>query len=167
MCESLFHIVGIAGAIKIVVIACIVFVAIGYACVIQFFGKLWLQARLSGAPISFAELIGMTLRKVNIKTIVVSRITAVQAGIDLSTAQLETHHLAGGNVPNVVRAMIILDKAGISPGWETLTCEDLQGVDVLEEAQQAAARAREKSDEMNDENEEYVEDDEASEMEYE
>ncbi|MBN1815801.1 MAG: flotillin-like FloA family protein, partial [Sedimentisphaerales bacterium] len=68
------------------------------------YGSLWLQARLSGAPVSFMELIGMSLRKVNARTIVVSRITAVKAGMELSTEQLESHYLAGGRVPNVVRA---------------------------------------------------------------
>ena len=114
------------------------------------YGSLWLQARLSGAPIALAELIGMTLRKVDAKTIVTCRITVIQAGMELSTAQLESHYLAGGNVPNVVRAMIILDRADLNPGWDTLTKEDLQGIDVLEEAQFAIQRIRENENDYDD-----------------
>ena len=36
-----------------------------FVMLLIFYGNLWLQARFSGAPVSFAELIGMSLRKVN------------------------------------------------------------------------------------------------------
>ena len=136
----------ILAAINPFVIGVIVIVALGFLIWTLFtytYGSLWLQARLSGAPIAFVELIGMTLRKVDAKTIVTCRITVIQAGMELSITQLESHYLAGGNVPNVVRAMIALDRAGINPGWETLTREDLQGIDVLDEAQYAIQRTRE------------------------
>ncbi|MEN8127069.1 MAG: flotillin-like protein FloA [Planctomycetota bacterium] len=99
------------------------------------YGSLWLQARLSGAPVSFAELIGMTLRKVNARTITVSRITAAKADIELSTAQLEAHYLAGGRVPNVVRALIAATRASIELSWETATAIDLAGRDILDAVQ--------------------------------
>ena len=47
------------------------------------------------------------------RTIVLSKITAVQAGLDLTTRDLESHYLAGGRVPNVVRALIAADRANI------------------------------------------------------
>ena len=40
-----------------------------------------------------------------------SRITAVKAGLDFSTDQLEAHYLAGGQLSDVVLAMIAADKA--------------------------------------------------------
>ena len=154
MLEYLFQIIAIADVAKIAIIACVVFIVFVYISFIYVLGNLWLQAFLSGAPVKIAELIGMTIRKVDRKTIVVSRITAVKAGIDLSTSQLETHYLAGGSVPDVVRAMIILEKAGINPGWESLTEEDLQGIDVLDEAQYTIQRIRESE---NNHNDQYVE----------
>ncbi len=99
------------------------------------FGSLWLQARLSGASVSFMELIGMSLRKVNARTIVVSRITAIKAGIDVSTEQLESHYLAGGRVPNVVRALIAANRANIDLTFNTATAIDLAGRDILEAVQ--------------------------------
>jgi len=96
---------------------------------------MWLQARLSGAAVSFAELIGMTLRKVNARTIVVSRITAIKAGLEVSTAQLESHYLSGGRVANVVRALIAANRANIALSWQTATAIDLAGRDILEAVQ--------------------------------
>jgi uncharacterized protein YqfA (UPF0365 family) len=99
------------------------------------YGGLWLQARLSRAPVSFSELIGMTLRKVNARTIVVSRITAARAGVSLSTQDLESHFLAGGRVQNVVRALIAADRANIDLSFKTATAIDLAGRDILEAVQ--------------------------------
>jgi uncharacterized protein YqfA (UPF0365 family) len=106
-----------------------------FVMLIIFYGNLWLQARFSGAPVSFAELIGMSLRKVNSKAIVVSRITAAKAGVELTTSQLESHYLAGGRVPNVVRALIAADRANIKLTWQVATAIDLAGRDILEAVQ--------------------------------
>src|SRR5437762_9932608 len=58
------------------------------------FGKIWLKARFSGAPISFLDLFGMLVRGVNASLIAESRISAVQAGIDeLSSQQLQRIYL--------------------------------------------------------------------------
>ncbi len=94
--------------------------------------NLWLQAMLSGAHVGFFELIGMRFRKVNSSVIVLSRIQAVKAGIPVSTAQLETHTLARGRVPNVVNAMIAADRAKISLPWDTACAIDLAGRDILD-----------------------------------
>lgn len=101
---------------------------------IKFF-RLWLQARMSGADVLFIELIGMWLRRVDTKTIVISKITAVQAGLKITTQDLETHCLAGGRVPNVVRALIAADRANIELTLKTATAIDLAGRDILEAVQ--------------------------------
>lgn len=110
-------------------------IALLFIMLIFFYGNLWLQARFSGAPVSFAELIGMSLRKVDARVIVVSRITAVKAGLNLTTAQLESHYLAGGRVPNVVRALIAADRANLNLTWQVATAIDLAGRDILEAVQ--------------------------------
>ena len=99
------------------------------------YGGLWLQARLSRAPVSIAELIGMSLRKVNARSIVVSRITALRAGVNVTTQDLESHYLAGGRVPNVVRALIAANRANIDLSFKTATAIDLAGRDILEAVQ--------------------------------
>jgi uncharacterized protein YqfA (UPF0365 family) len=99
------------------------------------YGGLWLQARLSGAKVSIPQLIGMSLRKVNSRTIVVHRIMAMRAGVQVSTEDLESHALAGGRVPNVVRAMIAANRANIDLTFKTATAIDLAGRDILEAVQ--------------------------------
>ena len=96
------------------------------------FFRLWLQAKLSQADVKFSELIGMWLRKVDNRIIVLSKITAIQAGIQVSTKDLESHYLAGGKVPNVVRALIAANRANIELTLKTATAIDLAGRDILE-----------------------------------
>lgn len=99
------------------------------------FFRLWLQAKLSRADVKFSELIGMWLRKVDTRTIVISKITAVQAGLHVTTRDLESHFLAGGRVPNVVRALIAANRANIDLSLQTATAIDLAGRDILEAVQ--------------------------------
>ena len=99
------------------------------------FFRLWLQARLSRADVKFSELIGMWLRKVDTRTIVLSKITAIQAGLTLTTRDLESHYLAGGRVPNVVRALVAANRANIDLSLKTATAIDLAGRDILDAVQ--------------------------------
>jgi uncharacterized protein YqfA (UPF0365 family) len=116
----------------LVIIAIVVLVL--FLLFLKFF-RLWLQARLSRADVKFSELIGMWLRKVDTRTIVLSKITAIQAGLELTTRDLESHYLAGGRVPNVVRALIAANRANIELALKTATAIDLAGRDILEAVQ--------------------------------
>lgn len=100
------------------------------------FFSLYIQAMFSRAPVSFAELIGMTLRKVDPRVIVLSRIRAVQGGLDLSTQDLERHYLAGSSVPAVVTLMVAAKQAGAAVTWKQATALDLAGEDLREMARQ-------------------------------
>jgi len=94
---------------------------------------LWFQAFVSGTPISLFNIIGMSLRKIPPRIILNARITSYKAGLKLITvADLETHYMAGGNIVNVVRAMIAADKANIPLTWRQSTAIDLAGRDLLE-----------------------------------
>ena len=94
--------------------------------------QLWLQAFLSGARVSLLDLIMMRLRKVPPAVIVLNRITAKKAGLEVPSNLLEAHYMAGGRVDRVIRAMIAADKAGIDLGWDRATSIDLAGRDILE-----------------------------------
>lgn len=102
--------------------------------------KLWMQALFANAKVSFAELIGMRLRKTDPKVIVVNRIVAVQAGLDLTTRDLESNYIAGVNISKVVRALIVAKRNGISLSLEEAAKRDLAGRDVLAEIQAAAGK---------------------------
>jgi len=118
----------------------VLYVALGIAAVIGLiflvfvanFIQIWLQAWFSGAYVGIGSLIGMRLRKVRPATIVLSRINAIKAGINLSVNDLEAHYLAGGNVPRVVQALIAASKANIPLDFKQATAIDLAGRDVLE-----------------------------------
>lgn len=96
------------------------------------FVSLWFQAFVSGAPVAFFSIIGMSLRKIPSRVIVNAYINSHKAGLkDVSVGDLETHVLAGGNVSNVVRALIAADKANIPLSWRQATAIDLAGRDIL------------------------------------
>ncbi len=100
-------------------------VGLFFVIVLAKFFNTWLRALLSGASVSWGALIGMSLRKVPFTHIVNERITAVKAGLDLSVGDLEAHYLAGGDVHNVVLALIAANKARID-----LTYESACGIDL-------------------------------------
>jgi uncharacterized protein YqfA (UPF0365 family) len=100
------------------------------------FISLWFQAFVSGTPIPFFNIIGMSLRKIPPRIIVNARINAFKAGLkDISVSDLETHYLAGGHVTDVVSAMIAADKANIALDWRRATAIDLAGRDLREAVQ--------------------------------
>lgn len=103
--------------------------------------RFWIQAKMTRAKITIWDLLGMTFRKVNPAVITQSKIMSVQAGLDETTTgitskALEAHYLAGGNVPQVIRAMIAARKAKtIKLTFQEATAIDLAGRDVLEAVQ--------------------------------
>lgn len=96
---------------------------------------LWVTALLSGVRVNLFELILMRFRKVPPRIIVESLITATKAGLKITTWELETHYLAGGNVPNVIKSLISADKANINLSFKQATAIDLAGRDVFEAVQ--------------------------------
>ncbi|MEJ8801355.1 flotillin-like protein FloA [Pontibacter sp. H249] len=94
--------------------------------------SLWITALFSGVRVGLLELVFMRIRKVPPSLIVNSMINATKAGIDLTTTELETHYLAGGNVPTVIKALISADKANIPLSFKQATAIDLAGRNVFE-----------------------------------
>jgi uncharacterized protein YqfA (UPF0365 family) len=115
----------------------IVFVSIVLFFMFMYFVPvgLWISAIFSGVSVTIGELIGMRIRKVPPGIIVNSLITATKAGLIVTTRELETHYLAGGDVPNVIRALISAEKANISLTFKQATAINLAGRDVFEAVQ--------------------------------
>lgn len=108
--------------------------------------NLWITAIFSGVRVGLLELVFMRIRKVPPSIVVNSLITATKAGLmtqdeeggekrQLKTQELEAHYLAGGNVPQVIRALISADKANIDLTFKQATAIDLAGRDVFEAVQ--------------------------------
>ncbi|UQA58655.1 flotillin-like protein FloA [Polyangium aurulentum] len=117
--------IGIIGVVAIVLVA--LFVGLYLVPV-----PLWIAAWASGAYVGLSTLVGMRFRRVPPGAIVTGRISAVKAGLDISTNDLEAHYLAGGNVVRVVTALISADKANIHLPLKRAAAIDLAGRDVLE-----------------------------------
>ncbi|QNE41268.1 flotillin-like protein FloA [Hymenobacter sp. NBH84] len=94
--------------------------------------NLWITAIFSGVRISLLQLVFMRVRKVPPSLIVNSLITSSKAGLQITPNELETHYLAGGNVPKVIKALISADKANIPLDFKQATAIDLAGRDVFE-----------------------------------
>ncbi|MEO1970549.1 MAG: flotillin-like protein FloA [Pirellulaceae bacterium] len=102
------------------------------------YGGLWVRAWMSSADVSVLSLIGMGFRQVQPRVIVDAKVMATQAGLDtnretgISTARLEAHYLAGGNVPSVVNAITAAHRAGIDLDFDRGAAIDLAGRDVFD-----------------------------------
>ncbi|AXI40141.1 hypothetical protein CX649_11050 [Bacillaceae bacterium ZC4] len=96
---------------------------------------LWISALAAGVRISILTLIGMRLRRVIPSRVINPLIKAHKAGLDVTTNQLESHYLAGGNVDRVVNALIAAERANIELSFERCAAIDLAGRDVLEAVQ--------------------------------
>jgi uncharacterized protein YqfA (UPF0365 family) len=123
-----------------VALVALVIILIMFFVFMRYF-RFWIQAKMTRASITIWDLLGMTFRKVNPSIITQSKIMAVQAGLDeqstgITSKALEAHYLAGGNVPQVIRAMIAARKAKtIMLTFQEATAIDLAGRDILESVQ--------------------------------
>ncbi|HXV73688.1 MAG TPA: flotillin-like FloA family protein, partial [Sphingomonadales bacterium] len=93
--------------------------------IIASFFKTWLRAKVSGAPVTFLELIGLWLQRVPIALVVDCRVMSVKAGIELPLADLQAHYMAGGDVFHTVQALIAADKAGLNLDFRRAAAIDL------------------------------------------
>ena len=96
---------------------------------------LWVRALFAEAPVRIRDLIGMKLRRVPPHQVVLTYISAVKAGVSISTNMLEAHYLAGGSMQNVVRAMIAADKANIELKFQQAAAIDLAGRNIVDAVQ--------------------------------
>src|SRR5690606_14293581 len=97
--------------------------------------NLWFTAQLSNVKISLLNLVLMRLRKVPPSLVSNAMITSTKAGLRISTNDIETHYLAGGNVNKVIKALIPADTASMPLDFKLAAGIDLAGRDVVDEVQ--------------------------------
>lgn len=135
MCDALIFGLSDAWWIALVVVLLALLVLLA---VLAYYGSLWFQAYMSDADVSFVSLIGMSFRQVPARMIVTAKIMARQSGlkvgkkIGITTASLEAHFLAGGDVPLVMKAIIAAHRADIVLDFDRAAAMDLAGRDVLD-----------------------------------
>jgi uncharacterized protein YqfA (UPF0365 family) len=128
----------------------IAFIVVGGICALLFLAflvfffryfNLWFQAYMSNADVPLMSLIRMHFTKVNPNVVVQAKVMSAQAGLDIdrengiSTSRLEAHYLAGGNVLNVIHAIIAAHRAQIPLDFDQASAIDLAGRDVLDAVQ--------------------------------
>ena len=123
---------GIASLVVIIPLAIILIVF--FAMALSVF-NLWVRALFAQARVRVIDLIGMKLRRVPPTQVVLTYISAVKAGLNLSTGMLEAHFLAGGSIRNVVRALIAAEKANIEISFQQAAAIDLAGRNIVDAVQ--------------------------------
>ena len=108
----------------IIVVPVVIAILVAVGVFLSFF-TVWIKALTNGAPVGLFSLVGMRLGGVPYGLVVQARITAVKAGIEVSTDKIAAHYLAGGNVLPTVQALIAAQKAGIELNWDRACAIDL------------------------------------------
>ena len=102
--------------VKIILLCVILLLIVMFFCVVPI--RIWISAVASNVKVGIFNLVGMKLRRVPPAKIVFPLIKAVKAGIHVKVNQLEAHFMAGGNVDNVVNALIAAERAGMNLSFE-------------------------------------------------
>jgi uncharacterized protein YqfA (UPF0365 family) len=89
--------------------------------------RIWLQAYLSGTPITFVSLIGMKLRKSDMKKIVEQCIVSTQAGFPISCADMERAWLQKVDIVKVTTAYITARRREQDFSFPELVTAELEG----------------------------------------
>ena len=110
----------------------VLIVIIAFLTFCSFFNMvLWIRALISGAHVSIGELISMTVKKLDARSIVNNYIKAKKAGVDITIAQIENHLQAHGNIELVINALIAAQSANLEDlDLKTAIAVDLSGRDI-------------------------------------
>ncbi|WP_161604651.1 flotillin-like FloA family protein [Roseiconus nitratireducens] len=105
---------------------CLLLVLLGMFLFFVRLFRLWLQAFLANAQISAPELVGMMFRRAPLEQVVRCKIMAAQAGLPLTTAQIESAALQGVDIERAVLAMIRAKQDDLALNWEDVIAEDTE-----------------------------------------
>ena len=119
-------------ALMVILVLVVGIIVLAWLIFIFNYGFIFIKALLSGAYVSIFEIISMRLRGVRPSLIVDGYIMAIKSGVPVDRLALEVHSLAGGDVKNVVQALVAARRAEIPLGFEDACALDLAGQDVLE-----------------------------------
>src|SRR5699024_3573260 len=119
------------GIISLIILAVLIIIAVSVFLRFVPLG-LWITALFSGVKNNIGTLFNMRFRRVTPHHIIHPLIKAIRSGLDLSAVQLEAHYLAGGNVDDVIDALIASQRADIDLEFEKAAAIDLAGRNVFE-----------------------------------
>lgn len=100
-----------------------VFVVMGFLLLC---GRAWIQALLSGVPLSLFTVVGMRLRRTDAGAVIRALIAARQGGLFLSCREVESAHLQGVDLEKVVLAMVEAKRRGMDVTFQELVNAERQ-----------------------------------------
>jgi uncharacterized protein YqfA (UPF0365 family) len=116
---------------QVVVYALLGIILVGFVVVLTLVPtKTWFVALVSGAHVSMTRLVGMKMRRIKVAAIVDAYIQAKKAGLNIDIVDLETHHMAGGDVTKVVNSLISAHSAKFNLSLDLAKAIDLAGRDI-------------------------------------
>lgn len=112
----------------------LILIIAGIVFIFWFFSiLLWISAMFSGVKISPLQLGWMRIRQVPPSKVVRSLIEAHQAGlVSINRKDLEAHHMSGGDITNLIHALVSAEKANIPLSFQQAAAIDLAGRNVLD-----------------------------------
>jgi uncharacterized protein YqfA (UPF0365 family) len=115
---------------------------VGVIVLIIFFSfvRLWIRSFLTHARVGLIDMVRMKLCNVDYTKVVTWKIALVQAGVKISTQEMEALYLSDGTrdkvaVERVAQAVIAAHKAGMDLPWRDASAIQLAGRNVLEAVQ--------------------------------
>ena len=85
-----------------------------------------MRAYVSGARVTFLELIVLQVQNIPVRKIVDVRITLIKSGFNVSVDDLSTHHIAGGDVHMVMQGLLKAKEKNIDLSFDQACALDLQ-----------------------------------------
>jgi len=85
-----------------------------------------MRAYVSGARVTFLELIVLQVQNIPVRKIVDLRITLIKSGFNVSVDDLSTHHIAGGDVHMVMQGLLKAKEKNIDLSFDHACALDLQ-----------------------------------------
>jgi len=86
----------------------------------------WLQALMSGVPLSVFAILGMRLRRTDVNRVLRTLIMATQAGAPLTLAEVERAYIQGADLEKITLAYVHAKKENLDVTFGQLVDADLK-----------------------------------------
>lgn len=86
----------------------------------------WLQAFTAGVPLSIFQVVGMRLRRTDVRAVVRALVMATQAGVSVPCVEMERAYLQGVDLEKITLALIQANRGGKKVAFQELVEADLE-----------------------------------------
>ena len=120
--------VAMIGETEIILLLAGIFLVLALVALFMFasiFGP-WLQAFLAGVPLSLLQVVGMRLRRTDVRTVVRALIMATQAGTPVPSIEMERAYLQGVDLEKITLAFIQADRDGKKVAFQEIVEAEME-----------------------------------------